>query len=310
MARPPRNPLIGMRDGVSPSCVALPPGPWGTVLDFLCERLPNVPRSTWAERIEQGLVLLEDGQKVSLQQAYRHSQRLYYYRHRPAEAVLPFTAHIVFEDDHLLVADKPHFMPVTPSGPYVQQSLLVQLKRQTACEELTPIHRIDRETAGLVLLSKRPQDRNAYQALFRDKTIHKVYRAVAAHHPKLGLPLTHTSRMAEDPTQFFKMCEVPGEPNSETRIRLLHPEGQRALYELEPVTGKRHQLRVHMNALGIPIEGDQFYPHVLRGPDEAEDFSQPLQLLAYAVEFVDPVTGELRHWTSQWSLSVPYSNAV
>ena len=306
MARPPRSPSIGMRDGVSPSCVAMPPGPWATVLDFLCERLPNVTRSTWAERMAQGLVMLEDGHALHGDPPYQHGQRLYYYRHLADEPALPVSASIVFEDEHLLVADKPHFMPVTPSGPYVQQSLLVQLKRLTACEELTPLHRIDRETAGLVLFSKRPEERNAYQGLFRDKRIHKVYQAVAAHSPHLNLPMTHSSRMFEDSTHFFKMREVPGEPNSETCIGLLHQAGQRALYQLEPVTGKRHQLRVHMNALGIPIEGDQFYPHVLRGPDEAEDFSQPLQLLAQSISFSDPVTGQARHFESGLRLSLKF----
>ncbi|MGV0960706.1 MAG: pseudouridine synthase [Limnohabitans sp.] len=303
MARPQRNPLIGMREGVSPSCVALPSGPWATVLDFLSERLPNVTRSTWADRMAQGLVLLEDGHAVRGDLPYQHGQRLYYYRDQPTEAALPFTASTVFEDDHLLVADKPHFMPVTPTGQYVQQSLLVQLKRQTGCEALTPVHRIDRETAGLVLLSKRPQDRNAYQALFRDKAIRKVYQAVAAHRPDVQLPRVHTSRMAEDTAQFFKMREVPGEPNSETHIALLHHDAHRALYQLEPVTGKRHQLRVHMNALGMPIEGDQFYPRVLRGPDEVEDFAQPLQLLAQAVRFTDPVTGAMRLFESRLQLN-------
>jgi tRNA pseudouridine32 synthase/23S rRNA pseudouridine746 synthase len=303
MARPARNPLIPTRDGVSPSCVSLPVGPWATVLDFLAERLPTVSRADWANRMAQGLVLDEQGHAVPNDHPYRHSQRLHYYRNRPQEPDLPVQVQVVFEDAHLLVADKPHFMPVTPSGPYVQQSLLVQLKRLTGCEDLSPIHRIDRETAGLVLLSKRPQDRDAYQALFRDKTIRKVYQAVAAHSPDLQWPLVRTSRMVEDSQHFFKMCEVPGEPNSETRIHLLRHEGQQALYQLEPITGKRHQLRVHMNALGLPIEGDQFYPQVLRGPDEAEDFKHPLQLLAQAVDFTDPLTGERRCFESRLQLS-------
>jgi tRNA pseudouridine32 synthase/23S rRNA pseudouridine746 synthase len=249
-------------------------------------------------------VLHDNGDIALPDQACHAGQRLHYYRHLADEPNLPVQASIVFEDELLLVADKPHFMPVTPSGRYLQQSLLVQLKRLTGCEDLTPIHRIDRETAGLVMFSKRPQDRNAYQALFRDKTIHKVYHAVAAHQPDLALPCVRTSRMAEDPARFFKMREVPGEANSETRIGLLHHEAQRALYQLEPVTGKRHQLRVHMNALGIPIEGDQFYPHVLRGPDEAEDFSQPLQLLAQAIHLTDPVTGAQRVFESRLRLTL------
>jgi tRNA pseudouridine32 synthase/23S rRNA pseudouridine746 synthase len=308
MARPPRNPLIGMREGVSPSCVALPPGPWATLLDFLSDRLANVSPETWAGRMAQGLVLTEDGQAIKDNPPYQHGQRVYYYRHLPTEPALPFTASIVSEDELLLVADKPHFMPVTPSGRYVQQSLLVQLKRISGCEDLTPIHRIDRETAGLVLFSKRAQDRNAYQALFRDKTIHKVYQAVAAHRTDLPLPHKHTSRMTEDEAHFFRMREVAGEPNSETKITLLQREGLRALYQLEPVTGKRHQLRVHMNALGMPIEGDQFYPQVLRGPDEAEDFTRPLQLLAHAVSFTDPVTNALRVFESQLQLNMTPPN--
>ena len=304
MARPARNPLIPTRDGVSPSCVALPVGPWATVLDFLTERLPTVSREDWAQRIAQGLVLDEHGRAVPGDHPYRHGQRLYYYRNRPQEPDLPVQARVVFEDAHLLVADKPHFMPVTPSGPYVQQSLLVQLKRQTGCDDLTPIHRIDRETAGLVVLSKRPQDRNAYQALFRARQVHKVYHAVASAPGDLQLPQVHRSRMAEDPLQFFRMREVSGEPNSETRVSILRIDGNRALYQLEPVTGKRHQLRVHMLSLGHPIKGDQFYPAVLRGPDQDEDFSQPLQLLAQGMAFTDPHTGQARVFESRLRLSL------
>lgn len=303
MARPPRNPNIPMRTGVSPSMVALPAGHWPTVLDFLAERLPVVTRQAWAERIASGQVLQENGQPVVEAQAYASGQRLYYYRSVEDEPELPEHETIVFEDEHLLVADKPHFMPVTPSGKYVQQSLLVRLKRQTGCADLSPIHRIDRETAGLVLLSKQPQDRNAYQALFRNRRVHKTYEAVAARPAGAILPQVHRSRLEED-ALFFRMREVAGEPNSETHVRLLREAGEHALYELSPVTGKRHQLRVHMLALGLPIEGDQFYPKVLKGPNDTEDFRQPLQLLARSVTFTDPVTGQSRHFTSERNLRI------
>jgi tRNA pseudouridine32 synthase / 23S rRNA pseudouridine746 synthase len=304
MARPPRNLLVPTRDGVSPSCVVVTAGPWPTVLDFLAERLSGISRDGWAKRLAQGLVLGADGQAVASHQTCESGLRLYYYRHLAAEPDLPVQARILFEDERLLVADKPHFMPVTPTGQYVQQSLLVQLKRLTGCEDLTPVHRIDRETAGLVLLSKRPPERNAYQGLFRDRQVHKVYQAVAAYLPELPLPRVHTSRLEEDPEQFFRMREVPGEPNSETSILCLHTQGTRALYQLEPVTGKRHQLRVHMMALGMPIEGDQFYPKVLRGPEETEDFRHPLQLLAQSVRFTDPHTGQARVFVSELKLSL------
>jgi tRNA pseudouridine32 synthase/23S rRNA pseudouridine746 synthase len=273
------------------------------MLDFLLERMPDISRDEWLQRFADQLVLDESAQPVTATQTYTPHTKLYYYRHIANEPVLPEKASIVFEDDHLIVADKPHFMPVTPAGRYVQQSLLVQLKHLTGKDDLVPLHRIDRETAGLVMFGKRLQDRDAYHALFRDKQMHKVYEAVAAFNPALQLPRVHTSRLQPDEL-FFKTQEVAGEPNSETRISLLKVEGTRALYQLEPISGKRHQLRVHMMALGLPLEGDQFYPTVLRGPDEDEDFSNPLQLLAKTVSFADPVTGEARTFHTTLRLNI------
>ena len=293
---------LPMRNGVSASVVSVPQGA-PHLLDFLAQRMPGISRSEWAERLAQGLVLHEDGQAALPDQSCQPGQRLYYYRHLADEPVLPFQAQVLFEDDHLLVVDKPHFMPVTPTGRYVQQSLLVQLKRQTCCADLVPLHRIDRETAGLVLFGKRLQDRDAYHALFRDHQIQKTYHAVATHARHLQLPRVYASRLVPG-EPFFRTQEVPGPTNSETRIAMLHTDGQRALYALEPISGKRHQLRVHMNALGIPIEGDQFYPMVLRGPDAPEDFSQPLQLLAQSVRFTDPISGQTREWTSGLRLTL------
>ena len=294
---------IPTRNGVGASRVSLPVGPWPTVLDFLLECMPEISRDEWLHRFANDLVLNEEAQSVQATQAYTPHTKLYYYRHIANEPVLPQKSSIVFEDEHLIVADKPHFMPVTPAGRYVQQSLLVQLKHLTGHDDLVPLHRIDRETAGLVMFGKRRQDRDAYHALFRDKEMHKVYEAVAAFNPALTLPRVHISRLQPDEL-FFRTQEVDGEPNSETRISLLKVEGARALYQLEPVSGKRHQLRVHMMALGLPLEGDQFYPTVLRGPDAEEDFSKPLQLLAKSVAFTDPVTGEAREFHSALRLSL------
>ena len=294
---------LPMRDGVGASRVRLPAGNWATLLVFLCERFPAISNHEWTERISQGHVLHPDGSAVKLDEAYAPHQFIFYYRDVPHEATLPEDAQVLFEDEHLLVADKPHFMPVTPGGRYLQSCLLVQLKRLTACESLTPIHRIDRETAGLVVFCKRAQDRNAYHALFREHQVRKWYQAVAAFHPELHLPLVHRSRLAEADT-FFLSQEVPGEPNSETRVSLLKRVRDLALYQLQPVTGHRHQLRIHMMSLGVPIAGDQLYPQVLRGPHEADDFSQCLQLLAQRIAFTDPVSGEERDWQSQRSLQI------
>ena len=297
-----------MRAGVSPSCVALPRmklSPWPTVLDHLAERLPAVSRDEWAARMAAGTVVNEESLPLSPAAPYVHGARVYYWRELPDEERIPFEAGVVFEDELLVVADKPHFLPVTPGGRFVRETLLVRLKDQLACPDLSPLHRIDRETAGLVVLSKRPQDRDAYQSLFRERRIHKRYEAVAAAPGDLQFPLVRQSRIMEDEAQFFRMREAEGEPNSETRIRLLAEHGGRGLYELEPISGKRHQLRVHMQALGLPLEGDQFYPVVRRGPGEAEDFREPLQLLARHLAFTDPVTRGKREFESRLRLSWP-----
>ncbi len=310
MAHVPKNPNIAMRDGVSPSCLALPrvrQSPWPALIDHLAERLPRISRSEWTERMQAGSVLGEDGQPLAPDAPYEGGARVYYWRELPHEDPIPFEATVLFEDAHLVVADKPHFLPVTPGGRYVRETLLVRLKAQLGCADLSPLHRIDRETAGLVLLCKRPQDRDAYQSLFRERRVDKVYEAVAGWREALQFPLTRRSHILEDEQAFYRMREAqPDEglpPNSETRIECVRQEGARALYRLFPVSGKRHQLRVHMHGLGLPIEGDQFYPVVRRGPNDSEDFAEPLQLLARSITFTDPVTGQSRQFESGLELA-------
>ncbi len=308
MARPPKNPVIPSRRGVSASCVALPydkAAPWPRLIDFLAERLAAVTREDWLGRMARGEVLDDFGQPLTPDAPFQPGTRVYYYRELGDEPEVPFEETVLFQDDHLLVADKPHFLPVTPGGRYVQQSLLVRLKNRLGVDTLSPIHRIDRETAGVVVFSLRPQDRGDYQALFRERSVHKTYEAIARSDTALQWPVVRRSRIEEAHDAFFRMNETDGEPNSETRIDLLETQGGWARYRLEPVTGKRHQLRVHMNALGLPITGDQFYPRVLRGPQEAEDFTNPLRLLAQAIRFTDPVTGEPRRFESQLKLGWP-----
>jgi tRNA pseudouridine32 synthase / 23S rRNA pseudouridine746 synthase len=288
--------------GVSPSCVGLPAGNWPTFTDFLVERFPAITRQTWLERMAADLVVDEFGAAVTPTRPYRGHMRLYYYRALETETRIPFEAAVLFQDEHLVVADKPHFLPVTPSGHYLQETLLVRLKNQLGLDSLTPLHRIDRETAGLVLFSVQPGERDAYQALFRRHEVSKHYEAIAARHPELQFPLRRKSRIVED-EPFFRQREVPGEPNSETLVDLLQSEGKEgglARYALSPVTGKKHQLRVHMNALGIAILNDRIYPSVEVTPDD--DYARPLQLLARSIAFTDPISGQQRLFESRFRL--------
>lgn len=299
MTKPAAQGGLGTRHGVSPSCVGLPAGNWPTFTEFLVQRFPAIARETWLERMSAGLVVDEFGVAVTLERPYRGHMRLYYYRALEIEPRIPFEAAVLFQDEHLVVADKPHFLPVTPSGHYLQETLLVRLKNQLGIDSLIPIHRIDRETAGLVLFSVRPAERDAYQALFRQHEVTKHYEAIAAWRPGLQFPLQRKTRIVED-DPFFRQREIPGEANSETLIDVLEIRGEQARYGLSPVTGKKHQLRVHMNALGMPICNDRMYPPVELTPED--DYARPLQLLARSIAFTDPLTGQPRRFESRLGL--------
>ena len=293
------------RDGVGPSAVALPAGPWPTVLAFLCARLPQVGADEWQARMARGNVLDPTGHPLPPDAAYRPLQRVWYWRTPPAEPVIPFKADLIFRDDTLLVVDKPHFLPMTPTGRYARETLLARLQRELGLDSLVPIHRLDRDTAGVVVFCLQPQHRAAYQALFRERLVHKVYEAVAPWRADLALPQVRRSHLRTSAAHFMQMEEAEGLPNAETRIELMAHGAEHALYRLTPLTGRTHQLRVHMNALGLPLLGDRIYP-VLQPelpPGQMPDCSQPLQLLARALSFTDPVTHQPRRFESRRSLA-------
>ena len=290
-----------MRDGVAASYLWLPQGQWPDMLSFLVERYPQVGAAQWQDRMARGEVVNGDGESLSPASPFRRGMRIFYYRELERETPIPFQEQILFEDEHLVVVDKPHFLPMTPGGRFVHETLLTRLKKKLNNPELTPIHRLDRETAGVVIFSRRQASRGAYQTLFQRREIHKVYEALAPRLHGRDFPLTYRSRMV-DGDKFFIMREEAGEPNSETIIDVIEERGDLNLYRLQPHTGRKHQLRVHLAALGIPIVNDAFYPVAL--PCKEDDMSQPLQLLARAIAFTDPLTGEQRRFESQRKLAL------
>ncbi len=290
------------RDGLSASRVALPAGTWTTVLDFLASQFPAIARDEWIARMFAGDVTDERGVAVNSDAPYRPHSTLFYYRSVASEPRIPFEETIVFQDDLLVVADKPHFLPVMPAGRYVQETLLVRLKRKLGIDTLAPMHRIDRDTAGLVLFSVQPHTRDRYQRLFRDRAVDKRYEAIAPWRAELAMPRNRRSRLIES-TAFMQMRETDGEPNAETAIEVLDVKGGMARYGLRPLTGQKHQLRVHMSALGSPIVNDRIYPVLLPDDGVEQDWSRPLQLLAKSIAFVDPVTGAARRFESARQLS-------
>ncbi|WP_136514131.1 pseudouridine synthase [Geomonas edaphica] len=280
--------------------VTMPRGeqPHRTVLAFLLQRFPKIPPEVWERRVAEGKVLSEDGTPITPETPYAPQKRVFYFREIENEPVIPFTEEILFQNEELLVACKPHFIPVTPVGAYLEQSLLHRLRRRTGIDHIVPLHRIDRETAGLVLFSVNPATRGLYSGLFRQGQIEKSYLALSEG-KVLGEKWHVESRLVPgDP--WYTMTVAPGEANARSQITRIDEKGGVSLFSLVPHTGKTHQLRVHMNSLGMPIMHDRLYPQLR--PRQFDDFEKPLQLLARTLRFKDPVTGKLMEFQSNREL--------
>ncbi len=289
-----------MRDGVAPSYLYLPEGDWPDMISFVVERFPDVSEAAWRERMARGDVVDANGTALLPGSRFKRGLRMFYYRElETPETPIPFKEEILHIDEHLVVVDKPHFLPVIPSGRFLHETLLVRLRKTLNEEDLVPIHRLDRETAGVVIFSRNAASRGVYQSMFQKRVIDKEYEALAPRLQNVQFPFTYRSRMVEG-DKFFVMKQEEGEPNSETLIDVIEQRGELTLYRLYPHTGRQHQLRVHLSSLGIPIVNDAFYPVAL--PCKQDDVSQPLQLLARAISFIDPLSGDWREFRSRRQL--------
>jgi tRNA pseudouridine32 synthase/23S rRNA pseudouridine746 synthase len=287
------------RDGVAASRVGLPSGHYPNLLAFLVERFPAV--ADWPARLARGAVLDADGRPLAADAPCASGMLLWYWRDPPPEPHVPFEIELLHHDAHLVVVDKPHFLPVIPGGRHLHETVQVRLRRSLEIETLAPMHRLDRDTAGVLVFIVQPATRPAYHALLRERRVHKVYEAVAPWRADLALPLLARHRLEQPPAKgFMQMQVVPGEPNAETLVELIEPTGAFAHYRLTPHTGKTHQLRAQMSALGLPIVGDRIYPTLLPAlaPDATPDYTLPLQLLARELSFIDPVSGQQRRFAS------------
>jgi len=316
------NPQLGLKisDSMSiskyPSRLSLPQNNPGvaSVLEYLILRFPDITPEIWQQRVADGKVHWHDGSLITVESPYRPQQLVYYYREVESEPAIPFAEKILFQDENILVADKPHFLPVTPGGVYIKECLQNRLRDKTGLDTLQALHRLDRATAGLVLFSVNPDTRHLYHDLFNTCKIHKTYQAIARVHSEEHLNSPHfvssdltgkswviKNRLVKsEPSFLMKIAE--GEPNSHSVIRCLAQSADKALFELNPVTGKTHQLRLHMQAIGWPLLHDNYYPTLQ--PKTADDYSRPLQLLAKELRFIDPVSRQSRVFTSNTELSL------
>ena len=316
---------LPVRDGDNATRLRLPDeGPWTTAMDYMMHRWGHIDPQGIEDRFEAGEIVGEGG--IPLDRATRLDDHtfIWYYRTLPPETRIPVDISILHQDEHLLVVDKPHFLPTTPGGTYIQESALVRLRNQLDLPDLIPMHRLDRMTAGVLLLSTNPETRGKYQVLFEKRQVQKEYECVSAAEPAAGypavdFPVVVRNRMTK--SRSYLLAEVvDGEPNAETRIERLETfdggaspraagtsaagvESQTRLarYRLEPHSGKTHQLRVHMSSLGLGIVNDAFYPDLLdKAPD---DYTKPLQLLARGIRFVDPISKQPVEYRSRLELS-------
>jgi tRNA pseudouridine32 synthase/23S rRNA pseudouridine746 synthase len=286
-------PLI---DGVAASRLQLPAGDHDSLLAGLCAAFAAIPESVWRDRFRRGRVLGADAVPVAADAPYRAGAVVHYYREVVDEPRIDAEETVLHLDARLLVVDKPHGLPVLPAGRHVAETLLARLRRRFASLEPVPLHRLDRDTAGLVLFSVDGASRDRYHALFREHRIDKHYEALAVPLPQLRFPLIRRSRLQRG-EPFFRMHEIPGDANSETRIAVIERGRSCWRYGLQPVSGRKHQLRVHMAALGAPIRNDPLYAE----PGTAID--GPLQLLAKSLRFADPVDGGERRFESRFALA-------
>jgi tRNA pseudouridine32 synthase/23S rRNA pseudouridine746 synthase len=288
----------------SPSKLSLPQHNPGvtTVLEFLILKFPAITSDVWLQRMFDGKVHWHDGSLITPQSLYAPQQRVYYYREVACEPVIPFAESIVFEDELILVAYKPHFLPVMPGGKYVEECLQNRLRNKIGNQHLQAVHRIDNGTAGLVLFSVNLNSRAHYHRLFEAHQVTKTYQAIAStiNNPVMDNQQWEVKNRLEKSEPRFLMHIVEGVANSHSRIRCLQRSVDKALFELNPITGKTHQLRLHMQSLGWPLLNDNYYPELQ--PNKSDDYSKPLQLLAHKLEFIDPVTQQTRNFISKTEL--------
>ena len=271
--------------------------PPATILEHLVLRFPQVSAATWRSRIARGLVTTANGARVSEESGYAHGLMVFYIREVSAEPLPSEVETILYEDEQIVAADKPHGMVVTPVGDHVARSLLHRLQERSGIETLAPLHRIDKDTAGIVIFCIKPESRAAYHELFARNAVRREYLALSRMDTEPGQTRWRVENRLAPGTPWFRQKIVTGTVNAITEIELLEVRDRTGLFLLRPQTGKKHQLRVHMASLGFPIFGDALYSEPGRSPETS------LQLLAKRLSFTDPITGVPREFESRRKLN-------
>lgn len=270
------------------------PLPWPTMRDWLVAKLAPSPEDVDA-LLADGTFVDDAGRPLTGREAYRPHTFVWFHRTLRDEVEVPGELRVIHRDERIVVLDKPHFLSTIPRGRHVVQSAVVKARLMLELPELSAAHRLDRGTAGVLLMTTQKRWRAAYHSIFTARTARKVYHAVAPFDPTLTFPRRVESHLVKR-VGTLQAETLDEEPNAFTDISVLDVRDGLALYEVRPLTGKTHQIRAHFNQLGIPLLGDPLYPVVRETP--IDDFSTPLRLLAHSLEFSDPVDGSLRRFES------------
>ncbi|MDO4611202.1 pseudouridine synthase [Corynebacterium sp.] len=297
---------LPVRDGLNPSRIRVPGGPGAapvTAGDLVAaavagqrRRHPDDGPEAVAARFAAGEVVDATGRPLGPADLLRPGTDVWFHRIAAPERRIAGPMPVLHADRLLVVVDKPHFLATTPRGAHVLESAVVRLRRELGEPDLVPAHRLDRLTAGVLLFVRDPAARGAYQGLFAGAgDVVKRYEALAPA-PAAAPPRELVTR--QDKTRgILQARTVPGEPNARTIVEGVEPrDGGMALWRLRPLTGRTHQLRLHLHDLGCPIAGDPLYPDVV--PEGAEDPARPLRLLCRELAFDDPIDGSRRVFRS------------
>lgn len=296
-----------MRHGLRASWVRTPdrdasrPAPWATLRDFLVERLAadaDVDRL-----LAEGRFVDAGGRPIAGGEPYAPNALIWFHRDLRPETEIPFDIEVLYRDERIIVVDKPHFLATTPRGRHIMNSVVARARDRFDLPDLGAAHRLDRATAGVLVLTTERRWRASYQGVFEARAATKIYEALAPVRTDLHWPRTVESHIEKVRGTLQARERSDREPNARTVIELVEVRGQVGRYRLRPTTGRTHQLRVHLFALGIPILGDPLYPRILEVAED--DFSSPLQLVARELAFTDPIDGTPHAFVSRFPLQWP-----
>ena len=238
-----------------------------TVLDYYTQRYRHSSRAKWADRIQSGQILLDEV-AITAETRLLAGQQLSYRRSPWQEPDVPLTFEVLYEDADLMVVAKPSGLPVLPGGGFLEHTLLWQLQQRYPAETPLPIHRLGRGTSGLMLLARSPTARAYLSQQLRENTLkplhdrpmHKIYRAlVQGNPPDDRFTITEPIGKQVHPVLGYVYAALPQGAFAQSDCQVLRRDTTTALVEVSILTGRPHQIRIHLAAAGYPLVGDPLY---------------------------------------------------